>query len=47
MPAELNRKVKEQFADYISNFISYQSILIDRDTSPVADFGDFMNGYEE
>lgn len=47
VPAELNRKVKEQFADYVSNFTDYQSILIEKDTSPLADFGTYMDGYEE
>lgn len=47
VPAELNRKVKAQFADYIDNFISYQAILVNKDTSPLADFGSFMDYYEE
>lgn len=47
IPAELNRKVKEQFKDYIDNFISYQRILVKKDTSPLADFGSYMDGYEE
>lgn len=47
VPAEMNRQVKEQFADYIENFTSYQSILVKRDQSPLADFGNYMDGYEE
>ena len=47
VPPELNRKVKEQFADYISNFLDYQSILIEKDSSAIADFGHFMDGYKE
>lgn len=47
VPAELNRKIRQQFSDYVSNFISYQSILVNKDTSPIADFGTFMEGYEE
>ena len=47
VPAELNRKIKEQFSDYIDNFLSYQSFLIHKDESPLADFGTFMDGYEE
>lgn len=47
VPAELNRKVKEQFADYVQNFISYQHILVKKDTSPIADLGTYMDGYEE
>lgn len=47
VPAELNRQIKKQFEPYVQNFIDYQSILIERDTSPLADFGTFMDGYEE
>lgn len=47
VPAELNRKIKEQFADYTQNWISYQQILVKKDTSPLADFGTYMDGYEE
>lgn len=47
VPADMNRQVKEQFADYIDNFISYQKILVKKDTSPLADFGTYMDGYEE
>ena len=47
IPAELNRKVRNQFEDYISNFIDYQSILAEKDSSPLADFGSFMDGYVE
>lgn len=47
VPAELNQQVKKQFAAYIDNFIAYQSILIEKDTSPEADLGQFMTGYEE
>ena len=44
---ELNRKVKEQFKDYIDNFLNFRSILVRDDYSAVADFGSFMEGYEE
>ena len=47
VPAELNRKVKAQFADYTQNWISYQQILVKKDSSPFADFGTYMDGYEE
>lgn len=47
VPAELNRKVREQFSEYIENFISYQSILVKRDASPLADFGEYMLNYVE
>lgn len=47
VPAELNRQVKAQFADYIQNFVDYQSILVKKDKSPLADLGAYMEGYEE
>ena len=47
VPAELNRKVKAQFADYIQNFVDYQSILVKRDKSQLVDLGAYMDGYEE
>lgn len=46
VPAELNRKVKEQFSDYLESYLDYLSF--DReDESATADFGTFMEGYEE
>ena len=47
VPAEMNRKVREQFADYIADFVRFQPILSREDTSAVADFGTYMDGYEE
>ena len=47
VPAELNQKVRDQFADYIRNFTDYQSILIRQDDSPLADFGTYLDLYEE
>lgn len=47
VPAELNRKVREQFTDYIKNFTDYQTILVKQDDSALADFGTFMDGYME
>lgn len=47
VPAELNRQVKAQFSEYLDNFMSYQSILSRSDKSAVADFGTFMDNYEE
>lgn len=47
VPAELNRKVKEQFKDYIENFLNFRKILLRDDTSAIADFGTFMEGYCE
>ena len=47
VPAELNRKVKEQFSDYIADFLDFQSYLAREDDSMIANFGTFMDGYEE
>ena len=47
VPAELNRKIHEQFADYISEFLDFQSYLSQEDDSMIANFGTFMDGYEE
>lgn len=47
VPAELNRRVKEQFKDYIKNFLDFQSVLSNEDDSGIADFGTFMDNYEE
>ena len=47
VPAALNRKIKEQFADYISEFLDFQAYLSLDDNSALADFGTYMYGYEE
>ena len=47
VPADLNRKIHEQFADYISEFLDFQSFLSQDDDSMIANFGTFMDGYEE
>ena len=47
VPAELNRKIRAQFADYISEFLDFQSFLAREDDSMIANFGTFMDGYEE
>lgn len=47
VPPELNRKIREQFADYLSDFLSFQSFLSQEDDSMIANFGTFMDGYEE
>ena len=47
IPAEINRQVKAQFKDYIDNFLSFRNILVRDDTSAIADFGTFMEGYCE
>ncbi len=47
VPAELNRLVREQFSDYLENFLDYQAIVSQTDDSRDADFGTYMDGYEE
>ena len=47
VPPELNRKIREQFTDYLSDFLSFQSFLAQEDDSMIANFGTFMDGYEE
>lgn len=47
VPADLNRAVKAQFADYLSNYLSYQAILAQDDESTLADFGTYMDNYKE
>lgn len=47
VPAELNRKVKAQFSEYIENFLDFESYLSKSDESMLANFGTFMDGYEE
>ena len=47
VPADLNRKIHEQFADYLSEFLDFQSFLSQDDDSMIANFGTFMDGYEE
>ena len=36
-PSELNRKVREQFADYLENYLDYLT-FVREDDSPIADF---------
>ena len=47
VPAELNRGVRAQFAEYMDNYLAYQMILTNSDKSAVADFGTYMDVYEE
>lgn len=47
VPAMANQIVRGQFEDYVQNFIQFQSIIQEDDESPVADFGTFMDFYEE
>lgn len=45
--ANLNLAVKKNFADYIQNYLDYQSILAATDESPIADLGTYMDNYIE
>lgn len=47
VPAEMNRAVRDQFMPYIWNFIEYYRIATLSDSSALADFGSYMDGYEE
>lgn len=47
VPADLNRQVRDQFADYIDNFLDFETYLSKSDDSMIANFGTFMDGYEE
>ena len=47
VPAEMNRRIREQFADYVADFIRFQPIISRDDETPIADFGSFMDGYED
>ena len=42
-----NRRVKEHFAEYVAEFLDFQSYLSTEDESMIANFGTFMDGYEE
>ena len=47
VPADLNRQVHAQFQDYIKEFLDFQSFLSQEDDSMIANFGTYMDGYEE
>ena len=47
VPADLNRAVRDQFADYIANFLDFESYLSKSDESMLANLGSYMEGYEE
>ena len=47
VPADLNRAVRDQFMPYISNIFEYQRYASLKDGSALADFGTYMDGYEE
>ena len=47
VPADLNRAVRDQFREYLRNYLDFQRILSRSDDSAPADFGHYMDGYEE
>ena len=47
VPAGLNRFVRNQFMPFVLNFFEYYQSVLPSDGSAVADFGSFMDGYEE
>ncbi|MBP5726628.1 MAG: ImmA/IrrE family metallo-endopeptidase [Clostridia bacterium] len=47
VPAELNRQVQDQFMPYILNFFEFYRYASRKDHSALADFGTYMEGYEE
>ena len=47
VPASLNRQIRDQFSDYIENFLDFESYLSKTDESMLANLGTYMDGYEE
>ena len=47
VPAELNRLVRDQFFPYVMNLFEFQRYATIKDISAVADFGSYMDGYQE
>ena len=47
VPAELNRQVRERFLPYVKNFFEYERTASLSDGSALADFGTYMEGYDE
>ena len=45
--AALNRQIRDRFSDYISSYLEYQSIVSASDDSAIADFGTYMDLYED
>ena len=44
---DLNRCVRDRFSEYLRNYLEYIQFLTQKDASAPADFGAFMDGYEE
>lgn len=47
VPASLNRAVRDQFMSYFVNYFEYHRSVSGTDGSALADFGTYMEGYEE
>ena len=47
VPPELNRQIRAQFADYVADFVKFHPILSREDETPIADFGTYMDNYDE
>ena len=47
VPPNLNRMVREQFADYVNNFVDCRSLMMNDDDTDLVDFGTYMDNYEE
>lgn len=47
VPAGLNRQLRKQFSGYVRNYLNFQTIMASEDDSGMADFGTFMDNYEE
>lgn len=47
IPAQLNRDVRDQFLPYVMNLFEYQRYFALNDGSALADFGAYMDYYEE
>lgn len=47
VPPEMNRTVRDQFMPYVMNLAEYQKYAALKDGSALADFGHYMEGYEE
>ena len=47
IPPELNATLRDNFMPYVMNFFECQRVLSLEDGSALADFGNYMEGYEE
>ena len=47
IPKELNAIVRGQFREYLENYVEIQKSLFMVDNTPLADFGTYMDNYEE